>query len=102
MHFSHSVHLCVDPRPTSWEMSAGELAGDNKHFTTVEADSVCVIALVNFTAYVIAADDSLCYSENSVILVTAICAHNSTIQICHSLISSSYVWGVLYNACTSL
>ncbi len=56
-------------------MSAIELFGDDEHFTTVQADGVCVATPTGSTAYNLAAGGSLCHPENPVILVTAICAH---------------------------
>ncbi|MCJ1456407.1 hypothetical protein MMC28_006768 [Mycoblastus sanguinarius] len=60
------------PNPT---MSAIEIFGDDEHFTTVQADGVCVATPTGSTAYNLAAGGSLCHPENPVILVTAICAH---------------------------
>ncbi|KAG8530398.1 uncharacterized protein KY384_004900 [Bacidia gigantensis] len=60
------------PNPT---MSALEIFGDDEHFTTVQADGVCVATPTGSTAYNLAAGGSLCHPENPVILVTAICAH---------------------------
>ncbi|MDI1489364.1 MAG: hypothetical protein OHK93_008642 [Ramalina farinacea] len=56
-------------------MSAIEIFGDDEHFTTVQADGVCVATPTGSTAYNLAAGGSLCHPENPVILVTAICAH---------------------------
>ncbi|MCJ1480124.1 hypothetical protein MMC06_000278 [Schaereria dolodes] len=60
------------PNPT---MSAIEIFGDDEHFTTVQADGVCVATPTGSTAYNLAAGGSLCHPENPVILLTAICAH---------------------------
>ncbi|KAI9718052.1 MAG: hypothetical protein M1812_004310 [Candelaria pacifica] len=60
------------PNPT---MSSIEIFGDDEHFTTVQADGVCVATPTGSTAYNLAAGGSLCHPENPVILVTAICAH---------------------------
>ncbi|KAL9109847.1 MAG: hypothetical protein Q9227_005550 [Pyrenula ochraceoflavens] len=60
------------PNPT---MSSIELFGDAEHFTTVQADGVCVATPTGSTAYNLAAGGSLCHPENPVILVSAICAH---------------------------
>ncbi|KAI9794905.1 MAG: hypothetical protein M1833_007352 [Piccolia ochrophora] len=60
------------PNPT---MSSIEVFGDNEHFTTVQADGVCVSTPTGSTAYNLAAGGSLCHPDNPVILVTAICAH---------------------------
>ncbi|KAF1815001.1 ATP-NAD kinase [Eremomyces bilateralis CBS 781.70] len=60
------------PNPT---MSTLEVFGDDQHFTTVQADGVCVATPTGSTAYNLAAGGSLCHPENPVILLTAICAH---------------------------
>lgn len=60
------------PNPT---MSSIEVFGDDKHFTTVQADGICVATPTGSTAYNLAAGGSLCHPENPVILLTAICAH---------------------------
>ncbi|EHK99965.1 putative NAD(+) kinase [Glarea lozoyensis 74030] len=60
------------PNPT---MSSTEIFGDDEHFTSVQADGVCVATPTGSTAYNLAAGGSLCHPENPVILVTAICAH---------------------------
>ncbi|KAF2873500.1 ATP-NAD kinase-like domain-containing protein [Massariosphaeria phaeospora] len=60
------------PNPT---MSTIELFGDDDHFTTVQADGICVSTPTGSTAYNLAAGGSLCHPDNPVILVTAICAH---------------------------
>ncbi|KAL5385120.1 hypothetical protein DPSP01_004932 [Paraphaeosphaeria sporulosa] len=60
------------PNPT---MSSIELFGDDEHFTTVQADGICVSTPTGSTAYNLAAGGSLCHPDNPVILVTAICAH---------------------------
>ncbi|KAG9248934.1 ATP-NAD kinase-like protein [Calycina marina] len=60
------------PNPT---MSSIEIFGDDEHFTSVQADGVCVATPTGSTAYNLAAGGSLCHPENPVILVTAICAH---------------------------
>ncbi|KZF26630.1 putative NAD+ kinase [Xylona heveae TC161] len=60
------------PNPT---MSTIELFGDDEHFTTVQADGICVATPTGSTAYNLAAGGSLCHPDNPVILVTAICAH---------------------------
>jgi len=66
--------LVVDrgPNPT---MSSTEIFGDDQHFTSIQADGVCVATPTGSTAYNLAAGGSLCHPDNPVILVTAICAH---------------------------
>jgi NAD+ kinase len=56
-------------------MSTLEIFGDSEHFTTVQADGICIATPTGSTAYNLAAGGSLCHPENPVILVTAICAH---------------------------
>jgi NAD+ kinase len=56
-------------------MSTIELFGDDEHFTTVQADGVCISTPTGSTAYNLAAGGALSHPENPVILVTAICAH---------------------------
>ena len=56
-------------------MSSTEIFGDDEHFTSVQADGICVATPTGSTAYNLAAGGSLCHPENPVILVTAICAH---------------------------
>lgn len=81
-HYTHrpeSTHnilneVVVDrgPNPT---MSSIELFGDDEHFTTIQADGVCIATPTGSTAYNLAAGGSLCHPDNPVVLVTAICAH---------------------------
>ncbi|KAI9847655.1 MAG: hypothetical protein M1838_000801 [Thelocarpon superellum] len=75
-HGSHEIlnEIVVDrgPNPT---LSSIELFGDQEHFTTVQADGICVATPTGSTAYNLAAGGSLCHPDNPVILVTAICAH---------------------------
>lgn len=56
-------------------MSTIEVFGDSDHFTTVQADGVCIATPTGSTAYNLAAGGSLCHPENPVMLLTAICAH---------------------------
>jgi len=56
-------------------MSSIEVFGDDEHFTTVQADGICVATPTGSTAYNLAAGGSLCHPDNPVILLTAICAH---------------------------
>ncbi|KAI9709542.1 MAG: hypothetical protein M1820_003302 [Bogoriella megaspora] len=60
------------PNPT---MSSIEVFGDDEHYTTLQADGVCIATPTGSTAYNLAAGGSLCHPSNPVILVTAICAH---------------------------
>ncbi|KAJ9658562.1 hypothetical protein H2201_007769 [Coniosporium apollinis] len=60
------------PNPT---MSSLEIFGDDEHFTSVQADGICVATPTGSTAYNLAAGGSLCHPDNPVILLTAICAH---------------------------
>ncbi|PHH71818.1 hypothetical protein CDD82_6328 [Ophiocordyceps australis] len=60
------------PNPT---MSSAEVFGDDEHFTSVQADGICVSTPTGSTAYNLAAGGSLCHPENPVMLLTAICAH---------------------------
>ncbi|MCJ1224294.1 hypothetical protein MMC12_000939 [Toensbergia leucococca] len=86
------------PNPT---MSAIEIFGDDEHFTTVQADGVCVATPTGSTAYNLAAGGSLCHPENPVILVTAICAH--TLSFRPIILPDTIVLrvGVPYDARTS-
>ncbi|KAK0507707.1 hypothetical protein JMJ35_009596 [Cladonia borealis] len=99
---SHEIlnDIVVDrgPNPT---MSAIELFGDDEHFTTVQADGVCVATPTGSTAYNLAAGGSLCHPENPVILVTAICAH--TLSFRPIILPDTIVLrvGVPYDARTS-
>jgi len=60
------------PNPT---MSSIEVFGDEEHFTSVQADGICVATPTGSTAYNLAAGGSLCHPDNPVILVTAIAPH---------------------------
>ncbi|MCJ1309011.1 hypothetical protein MMC25_002666 [Agyrium rufum] len=86
------------PNPT---MSATEIFGDDEHFTTVQADGVCVATPTGSTAYNLAAGGSLCHPENPVILVSAICAH--TLSFRPIILPDTIVLrvGVPYDARTS-
>ncbi|CAF9915948.1 MAG: hypothetical protein ALECFALPRED_010393 [Alectoria fallacina] len=86
------------PNPT---MSSIEIFGDDEHFTTVQADGVCVATPTGSTAYNLAAGGSLCHPENPVILVTAICAH--TLNFRPIILPDTIVLrvGVPYDARTS-
>lgn len=82
-------------------MSAIEIFGDDEHFTTVQADGVCVATPTGSTAYNLAAGGSLCHPENPVVLVTAICAH--TLSFRPIILPDTIVLrvGVPYDARTS-
>lgn len=66
--------IVLDRGPNA-TMSSIEVFGDESHFTTVQADGICVATPTGSTAYNLAAGGSLCHPENPVILLTAICAH---------------------------
>lgn len=82
-------------------MSALEIFGDGDHFTTVQADGVCVATPTGSTAYNLAAGGSLCHPDNPVILLTAICAH--TLSFRPIILPDTVVLrvGVPYDARTS-
>ena len=82
-------------------MSSIEVFGDDEHFTTVQADGVCVATPTGSTAYNLAAGGSLCHPENPVILLTAICAH--TLSFRPIILPDTIVLriGVPYDARTS-
>jgi len=86
------------PNPT---MSSIELFGDDEHFTTVQADGICIATPTGSTAYNLAAGGSLCHPDNPVILVTAICAH--TLSFRPIILPDTMVLrsGVPYDARTS-
>ncbi|KAF2148238.1 ATP-NAD kinase [Myriangium duriaei CBS 260.36] len=66
--------IVIDRGPNA-TMSSVEVFGDEEHFTTVQADGICVATPTGSTAYNLAAGGSLCHPDNPVILLTAICAH---------------------------
>ncbi|EMC97961.1 hypothetical protein BAUCODRAFT_409114 [Baudoinia panamericana UAMH 10762] len=68
----NDIVLDRGPNPT---MSSIEVFGDEEHFTTVQADGICVATPTGSTAYNLAAGGSLCHPDNPVILVTAIAPH---------------------------
>jgi NAD+ kinase len=82
-------------------MSSTEIFGDDEHFTSIQADGVCVATPTGSTAYNLAAGGSLCHPENPVILVTAICAH--TLSFRPIILPDTIVLrvGVPYDARTS-
>lgn len=77
-HPEHSFNILNEividrgPNPT---MSSMEVFGDDEHFTTIQADGICVATPTGSTAYNLAAGGSLCHPDNPVVLLTAICAH---------------------------
>ncbi|EEH15792.2 hypothetical protein PABG_05879 [Paracoccidioides brasiliensis Pb03] len=86
------------PNPT---MSSIEIFGDDEHFTSVQADGVCVATPTGSTAYNLAAGGSLSHPDNPVILLTAICAH--TLNFRPIILPDTIVLrvGVPYSARTS-
>lgn len=82
-------------------MSSLEIFGDDEHFTSVQADGVCVATPTGSTAYNLAAGGSLSHPENPVILLTAICAH--TLNFRPIILPDTIVLriGVPYDARTS-
>jgi NAD+ kinase len=72
-----------------------------EHFTTIQADGICVSTPTGSTAYNLAAGGSLCHPDNPVILVTAICAH--TLSFRPIILPDTIVLraGVPYDARTS-
>ncbi|KAI9889042.1 MAG: hypothetical protein M1814_006045 [Vezdaea aestivalis] len=99
-HYQILNDVVVDrgPNPT---MSSIELFGGDEHFTTVQADGICVATPTGSTAYNLAAGGSLCHPENPVILVSAICAH--TLSFRPIILPDTIVLrvGVPYDARTS-
>ena len=94
----NEIVLDRGPNPT---MSSIEVFGDEEHFTTVQADGVCVATPTGSTAYNLAAGGSLCHPDNPVILLTAICAH--TLNFRPIILPDTIVLriGVPYDARTS-
>ncbi|KAL4795942.1 ATP-NAD kinase-like domain-containing protein [Aspergillus venezuelensis] len=99
-----AVHILNDlvvdrgPNPT---MSSIELFGGDEHFTTLQADGVCISTPTGSTAYNMAAGGSLSHPDNPVILITAICAH--TLSFRPIILPDTVVLrvGVPYDARTS-
>ena len=96
-----AMFVCGRSTNNDVAMSALELFGDEEHFTTVQADGMCVATPTGSTAYNLAAGGSLCHPENPVILVTAICAH--TLSFRPIILPDTIVLrvGVPYDARTS-
>lgn len=86
---------------TSLAMSSIELFGGDEHFTTLQADGVCIATPTGSTAYNMAAGGSLSHPDNPVILITAICAH--TLSFRPIILPDTVVLrvGVPYDARTS-
>jgi NAD+ kinase len=82
-------------------MSSIELFGGDEHFTTLQADGVCISTPTGSTAYNMAAGGSLTHPDNPVILITAICAH--TLSFRPIILPDTVVLrvGVPYDARTS-
>lgn len=99
---SHNIlnEIVLDRGPNP-VMSSIEVFGDEEHFTTVQADGICVATPTGSTAYNLAAGGSLCHPDNPVILVTAICAH--TLNFRPIILPDTIVLriGVPYDARTS-
>lgn len=95
------TYCFIGPRLISVAMSSIEIFGDDEHFTSVQADGVCVATPTGSTAYNLAAGGSLCHPENPVILVSAICAH--TLSFRPIILPDTIVLriGVPYDARTS-
>lgn len=99
---THNIinEVVIDRGPNA-TMSTLEVFGDNDHFTTIQADGICVATPTGSTAYNLAAGGSLCHPENPVILLTAICAH--TLSFRPIILPDTMVLriGVPYDARTS-
>ncbi|KAF2004320.1 ATP-NAD kinase [Amniculicola lignicola CBS 123094] len=99
---THNIlnEVVIDRGPNA-TMATIELFGDDEHFTTVQADGICISTPTGSTAYNLAAGGSLCHPENPVILLTAICAH--TLSFRPLILPDTIVLraGVPYDARTS-
>ncbi|KAL2821515.1 ATP-NAD kinase-like domain-containing protein [Aspergillus granulosus] len=98
VHILNDVVVDRGPNPT---MSSIELFGGDEHFTTLQADGVCISTPTGSTAYNMAAGGSLTHPDNPVILITAICAH--TLSFRPIILPDTVVLrvGVPYDARTS-
>ncbi|KAL3460361.1 ATP-NAD kinase-like domain-containing protein [Aspergillus heterothallicus] len=98
VHILNDVVVDRGPNPT---MSSIELFGGDEHFTTLQADGVCISTPTGSTAYNMAAGGSLTHPDNPVILLTAICAH--TLSFRPIILPDTIVLrvGVPYDARTS-
>ncbi|KAL2830044.1 ATP-NAD kinase-like domain-containing protein [Aspergillus cavernicola] len=97
-HILNDIVVDRGPNPT---MSSIELFGGDEHFTTLQADGVCIATPTGSTAYNMAAGGSLSHPDNPVILITAICAH--TLSFRPIILPDTVVLrvGVPYDARTS-
>lgn len=101
---SRENHPCIHYMATALTfpaMSSIELFGGDEHFTTLQADGVCIATPTGSTAYNMAAGGSLSHPDNPVILITAICAH--TLSFRPIILPDTVVLrvGVPYDARTS-
>ncbi|KAL4816965.1 ATP-NAD kinase-like domain-containing protein [Aspergillus spinulosporus] len=98
VHILNDIVVDRGPNPT---MSSIELFGGDEHFTTLQADGVCISTPTGSTAYNMAAGGSLTHPDNPVILITAICAH--TLSFRPIILPDTVVLrvGVPYDARTS-
>lgn len=98
VHILNDIVVDRGPNPT---MSSIELFGGDEHFTTLQADGVCIATPTGSTAYNMAAGGSLSHPDNPVILITAICAH--TLSFRPIILPDTVVLrvGVPYDARTS-
>ncbi|KAL4867558.1 hypothetical protein BDV12DRAFT_118956 [Aspergillus spectabilis] len=98
VHILNDLVVDRGPNPT---MSSIELFGGDEHFTTLQADGVCIATPTGSTAYNMAAGGSLSHPDNPVILITAICAH--TLSFRPIILPDTVVLrvGVPYDARTS-
>ncbi|KAL3473084.1 ATP-NAD kinase-like domain-containing protein [Aspergillus californicus] len=98
VHILNDLVVDRGPNPT---MSSIELFGGDEHFTTLQADGVCISTPTGSTAYNMAAGGSLSHPDNPVILITAICAH--TLSFRPIILPDTVVLrvGVPYDARTS-
>lgn len=99
---THNIlnEVVVDRGPNA-TMSSIELFGDDEHFTSIQADGICISTPTGSTAYNLAAGGSLCHPDNPVVLLTAICAH--TLSFRPIILPDTMVLraGVPYDARTS-
>ncbi|KTW29674.1 hypothetical protein T552_00883 [Pneumocystis carinii B80] len=72
--FSVLNDLVVDRGPNPF-LSSIELYGDYEHFTSVQADGICISTPTGSTAYSLSAGGSLCHPDIPAILISPICPH---------------------------